>query len=273
MREAKQSGGRIWKTLAVIIMMLMVLPMSATAAETGSTALTAYRASVVPTIDGKISPGEWGDAESYLYQWPTGGEGAPITDGVLSLNVSLKHDESNLYILFTINDNETDEGDSLDIFTVIPPEIEGVGVLVLYPNNTGFEGYLTKSGVWAPPRSPEIDGVVSSTYVNGVYTFEVRLNLTHYFSLYENNSAPFNIGYTDGNPEAGTLTMQEQTVSVGVWGSTEPGIILSEHVYKESSETHPPAWPHSTLMLAMTITVLVSAGILVAIFRRIRREG
>ena len=78
--------------------------MSATATETRSTAFTAYRASVVPTIDGKISPGEWGDAEPYQYSWRN--ETAIRETGDLSATVCMKYDTQWMYILFVINDDD-----------------------------------------------------------------------------------------------------------------------------------------------------------------------
>jgi len=45
------------------------------------------------------------------------------------------------------------------------------------------------------------------------------------------------------------------------------------HRAKDDSSLSSPGWPESSLMLAMSVTVLVSAGILVAIFGKIRRNA
>ncbi len=44
------------------------------------------------------------------------------------------------------------------------------------------------------------------------------------------------------------------------------------HRAKDDGSSLPVAWPDKSLMLAMSITVLASAGILVAIFREIRKN-
>jgi len=218
--------------------------------------LIAYRARVIPHIDGIVSPHEWTDAKPYLYEWENGGPGMPISSGMLSLSFCLKHDKSRLYLLFTINDNDTDAYDSLDIF------LEDF-VLVLYPNGTGYEGHLSKSGVGAFPGASKIDGRVSSTYLNGVYTFEVSLSLIHYFNLTENNTAQFNIGYTDGNPEP-CCVMEDATVAVGAWGTTEPGIVISSD-YLEGTKGNNRALGEAVIGAAVCI---VAVAVLVWTYKK-----
>jgi len=330
----------------------------------------AYRAKTIPNIDGVLSPGEWNDTKPYSQVWENGGP--DITNGPLGIAFCLKYDLQNLYLLFTVNDNETDNRDSLDISIMFDygDSMSYYHVLVLYPNGTGYEAWLTLSGIMVYPDQ-KIEGKTSSTYSNGMYTFEASLNLTRYFS----NNTGFGIGYSDGNlldtqsvlfvegvdydsklpivfssesysgsdniynliegmydykkplpPMSLVATFSNLTLNLSwlpppdanspvteykIYRGTSPnseeylasvngsvtyyidsniteGTIyyyrisavnglgesnLSEEVSIQIPEIPSSAWPQSTLMLAMTITVLVSAGILVAIFRRIRRKN
>jgi len=74
--------------------------------------------------------------------------------------------------------------------------------------------------------------------------------------------------YIDSNITEGTIYYYRISAVNGVGESN-----LSEEVSIQIPEIPSSAWPQSTLMLAMSVTVLISAGILVAIFRRKRRAG
>ncbi len=74
--------------------------------------------------------------------------------------------------------------------------------------------------------------------------------------------------YIDSNVSEGT-TYYYRVSAVNAVGESN----ISEEVSIQGPPAPSPPWPETSLMLAMSITVLASAGILVAIFRRIRRDG
>ncbi len=280
MREAKQSGGRVWKIVAVILVMLMVLPVSATATEIGSTAFTAYRASVVPTIDGKISPGEWGDAEPYYYHFDEGNNVYYIrTDGNLSGTLCLKHDSQWLYFLFVINDDE----DDISIYNYGLSDslhISSEKILILSSNGSAFLGFRARPGVY--PTEGVTDGsiVFSSTYRNQTRVFEGKMKLISYFS--GTDPQAFSIEYTDAYRNSSSMAylygyertvwfpVNQITFSPNHYAGEETIYDIMSSVYNYPIESE--RIPYSVI-IPMTITILASAGILVAIFREIRKKG
>jgi len=74
--------------------------------------------------------------------------------------------------------------------------------------------------------------------------------------------------YIDSNITEGTTYYYRISAVNGLGESN-----LSEEVSIQIPSAPSSAWSESTLMLAMSVTVIVSAGILVAIFRRIRRKN
>ena len=277
MRETQQSGGRIWKILAVIIMLLMVLPVSATAAETGNTAFTAYRASVVPTIDGKISPGEWGDAEPYYHHYEGNRSYNIREDGNLSMAVCLKYDTQWMYILFVVNDDDN-RGDFIAIHLDQNATDCHSGfredAFMIAANGTAFTVIDSRMGI--SPNQPISDGSIRafSTYMNGTYVFEVAMRFSIYF--HGTYSQPFWIEYMDpdslsGWPWEWFLPFPKSGLSFSpdhyTGEETIYDIMSSVYNYQIESERI----PYSVIM-PMTITILASAGILVAIFREIRKN-
>ncbi len=206
----------MWRVIIIAILILTVIFIPIAHSEKTNEEiygpLIAHKARKIPDIDGVLSPSEWGDAKPYLFQW----EKSPITNGKLYMTFCLKHLNNTLYILFIINDNDTDKKDSLDITLS--------RFLIIYPNGTGYEGWLSRCG--PVPSSTKIDGKAAVTYKGGKYIFEVSLNMSRYLNLSNDMVAPFNIGYSDGN------TLFLQWISIGP--SLEdpiPGIKISSDYY------------------------------------------
>jgi len=111
---------------------------------------------------------------------------------------------------------------------------------------------------WTPPSDNGNSSIIEYKIYRGT-----SLNSEKYLASVNGSVTD----YIDSNVSEGTTYYYKISAVNGVGESN-----LSEEVSIEIPTSF-PGWPESSLMLAMSVTVLISAGILVAIFRRIRRYG
>ena len=154
----------------------------------------AFRAREIPIIDGQISKGEWDDSINYFWSgnstlsWSVAG-------AYLYTNLSLKYDDSWIYILFTINDNESDIGDYLFVGGGYNASfsIEGDDGILLLENGHIYHGLIALSGIAMIDEPVNASG--ACTYSNKTYVFEMKIDRS-YFNI-ENNSCDFFVEYHD----------------------------------------------------------------------------
>ncbi|MFQ5870717.1 MAG: cytochrome b/b6 domain-containing protein [Candidatus Geothermarchaeales archaeon] len=101
MHEGKLTKSYI--ALCLVLLSLLFCPLvAATASSSDPVVLKAYRARVIPTIDGRISDGEWEDT-------------ALLEEHVSRANVAFKHDGEYLYVLAVYEDNTPSPNDYLGL--------------------------------------------------------------------------------------------------------------------------------------------------------------
>ena len=192
------------KYIAGILIMLALIPALYQPAEGyywGEEELMVYTARTIPTIDGQRKPGEWGDAPEHAW---TDKDGYPITDGPVNLTLRLKHNSTHLFLLATVNDNETSTdpfymNDSLILHNLYSDDPHFCNII--FSNGTTTEnGYFLRSGP-AYNGIKEINGSAGVTYIQSQgYTFEVAMSLS-YLNITSNNTTSLAVGYFDGIDE------------------------------------------------------------------------
>ncbi len=189
----------------------------------------------------------------------------------------VKYDTRWIYILFIINDDDDNGMDFIAIFlntnaTNYPGYFHDI--FIISRNGSASAGMEARPGVW--PYELIYDGSIraSSTYRNSTYVFEIAMDFTTYF--HGTYPQSFQIEYCDVDSNALSweryIIFPESGISFApehYSGSQSIYDIMSElYDYPIKSERGP-----YSIILPMTITVLASAVILVAIFRRKRRGG
>jgi len=261
--------------IGLVVSLLSLSTLTATAESDSGGAFMAYHASVNPIIDGILSAGEWSDARPYYYH---SNQSYNIReDGNLSMATCIKYDARWVYILFIINDDDDNGMDFIAISmntnaTNYPSYFHDI--FIISRNGSASVGVEARPGIW--PYELISDGSIrtSSTYRNSTYVFEVAMDFTTYF--HGTYPQSFQIEYCD--VDAGVLSWERYITFPASGISFSPdhysgdetiyGIMSEVYDYPIESEK-PPYF----IILPMSITVLVSAGILVAIFRRIRRKN
>ncbi len=166
--------------ISVFLLLFLVLPSGFS--DDITEAFLVCKSEKRPSIDGKLSSSEWDDAKPYVFRWDSsmnisGGENLMAT-------LTMKHDDENLYILFTINDDDFEDGDALEIGspTIRTFNSSDVDMIVLLSNGSGYEGYPVRCGSGTYSAVRPIDGEIKAGYSDGLYVFEASLNLTRYFN-------------------------------------------------------------------------------------------
>ena len=152
-----------------------------------------------PNVDGKMEQGEWNDSLFYRYFWRDGGPYSPIVDDSLNVTMALKHDDSNLYVLFIINDE---------------PDIHHM--LNLITENRSI--YIHQDGKIEsdPDDNSNISAEVS--YLNNTYIFEIKVKM----KIVYGHAVPFNLIYIEDPAKTWNI------VPIGGWNNAEPGVIFLE---------------------------------------------
>jgi len=170
-------------------------------------------ATVTPSIDGVISPGEWDDAATAIFTLQT-----PESHEAI---LYVKNDMENLYMLFILRDEEYDqfppEGGPCDYVSInFDNDHDGVRWTVgdddMFIRGDGgyiYDGFYRTDGGWEPDTSDggtdDMNGVVTHSNPSGLgdYTFEFSHALdsmddAHDFSLEKGSTVGFQINYGDG---------------------------------------------------------------------------
>ncbi len=180
-RQISAKRGKIRSLSMFLIFLLLSLGVTSGLSDT-SEAFVVYKSKKTPSIDGKLSSSEWDDAKPYVFRWNSsmkisGGENLMAT-------LTMKHDDENLYILFTINDDDFEDGDALEIGipTIRTFNSSDVDMIILLANGSGYEGYGLRCGDGSYYAVRPIEGKTATGYSDGLYVFEASLNLTRYFN-------------------------------------------------------------------------------------------
>lgn len=167
-------GSRPFLFLLLMVIVLTSVPGTSLAYHTE---IRAFSARVVPTIDGKLSMGEWND--TFLYEEP-----------VTHSTVAFKHDEQNLYILAMIRTTSPstadyfgiefdNNGDAAHMGRATDPDDAIFASSRFSPDNV-TDAFLT--GFAFPSFDIDVGGTDDASgtmaFANGTYTVEIRRPLS-----------------------------------------------------------------------------------------------
>ena len=257
----------ILSTILAVVFIVLLSTTNSMGTESEQRPLVAYKARIIPEIDGIMSPGEWNDTDTYEYIR----DNPDIMDGPIKLQCALKYDDEWLYVLFKVNDDDyyaeppTDD-DMVDILTE-PIKEDGYtdkAFVVLHNGTKDIikNAMLAKSAI-VTNWSSSSEGEANSTYSNESkeYTFEIKISLLY---LQINHTyAPFNIEFTE-------MFYGISTVSIGDSRYTRPGIVLSPSYYMGTKDetSNVMKMPMERAILIVLIIIFVPLCVFLYLRRR-----
>ncbi len=279
----RKQGKRVKKNrhrgIALFLILMFMIPVSSVSftgqgnpPSSGGLALVAYEAGAIPNIDGTLSPSEWSDAKPYVFQWNDSKRIAPENSPLIA-TLTMKHDERNLYILFTINDDDVEDDDALDIGIRVLREENSSDAdsIVLPASGEGYEGGALRCGDGTYMYIRDIKGSVAAKYSNGFYVFEASLNMTRYFNRSGSDAEAY-FQYTDASSE-GCL----YNVAVA-FGSYNGEIFLSsehysgkENPYDVIQNAYGMGWEESNYLIYATGIAAIIIGVAVIVLWKKRK--
>ncbi|PIV69922.1 MAG: hypothetical protein COS08_02950 [Euryarchaeota archaeon CG01_land_8_20_14_3_00_38_12] len=197
-----------YKIASVLVIMIIALSICINMGTEKSTAassidsIVAYEAMIIPAIDGIKSPGEWDDTKFYTYTWAEDKQN--ITEGVLTIRISFKYNETLLFVLSEINEDDnpkTLNWGLLGLFfdsdnDVFNKSIDHVG-LCWNSSYSAYTLYIGQDGsVFDSNATPSYHPFepVNCTYNNSLWTMEATININRL----NISSSKLNIFYHDG---------------------------------------------------------------------------
>lgn len=189
---------RIIGILLIFFLLLSFFPVAMQEVEAqNQTDYIAYMTKTMPDIDGVESLDEWNDTVHYLWTYRNY---TAITDGDLNIEFAIKYDGDWLYMLFGIDDNESDIGPIAysDLFYIWGGRFsnETDSGLVISSNGTALLGIHTKSG-YLIREYPNFNGTAGCRYLDNRYIFEVKLSL--YYFIIKNGTLNLSLRYHDAS--------------------------------------------------------------------------
>ncbi len=207
----------------------------------------AYKANVIPTINGKITPSEWNDTKIYEYIRKSGNRtyyiecGVKYSDEWLYIFYSIKSDNS---LMGGLNiDTQPINNRSLTVYHTIVLLMGGgnayLGEYYIAPNYTG------RDVVKIDPTHP-LPNIYSGFYTNhnshNEIMYEIKLHRSYLNLSYR--YAPFNIEFVD-YPFA---SLTGVLISIGPPCTASPGIVLLPISYSPNNEAHREICSMDTLL-------------------------
>jgi len=254
---------KIYTLLLVFLLLSIFFSPLSSSDEPASEPLKAYRAAHIPTIDGIKSIGEWDDTEAYFSETTVPPDMTLTTDKAI-MSLYLKHDSKNLYILFTINDDDYDKAPSSwpDFLTIFWESNYTMGLMVS-SNGSIYHARSTMSGM--SPGGPMIAEDVAKaavSYNNGNYTFEISININHFFEPVYKNQIQFGIVFEDAN-YTGSGGILGKIHSVGFSNSANTISLLPEPYYSRY-------FPSSGIWILGVVIIVVLIGLMLKIRKVIK---
>ncbi len=263
--KANSGCGRVkpkTEKIAVIILVILLITVFISPSHAGEAVpevLRAYRALNIPVIDGIKSPGEWSDTESYLSEQAVPPDMTVAGNkGIMTL--CLKHDTDNLYILFTVNDDDYDSNNSAgrsDCLTIFWERNYTAG-LIIYSNGSIYNGSLMMNSAILPD-GPAIEGGMAKagvSYNQDNYTFEMAIKIS-LFAPSSENEIHCSITYTDANYTGSSVAGITGNIhSIGFSNSASNTVILLSETY-QSGYSQPFMWILGVAMIIVIVGVLL----------------
>ncbi len=205
--------------MLIMICLSAVVPVAGT--EFMEEQMIAPKARTVPNLDGEIYGSEWEDARTYTQEMNY----SYITGDSHKMVCSLKHKGDYLYMMAKVPDDDQDSDDMLTL--LINPSNKSLWTdhpLVIRPDNQNIhKGRFTSDSIFVD-ETVSYDGSADSTYDDGMYIFEVKLNKTYLNQTVRPH--PFNILYADSGFDQGYVV---RVNAFGELGMAKPGLRLSPY--------------------------------------------